>query len=89
MMASRLLRFRRREKKFLFNHNVLETNTALIDKRVIMKLGDTFTTDCRNTGKVTEVFSLGFNYHTLNADGDCIKGQRYLTHNSINREAIL
>ena len=44
-----------------------------------MKTGHTFKLKCGNIGKVTEIFSQGFNYHTLNIAGDCISGQRYIT----------
>ena len=43
-----------------------------------LTLGDEFILKDGNTGKVTEVFSQGFNYHTLDKLGHCIKGQQYI-----------
>ena len=46
------------------------------DARLI-KLGDELTLKCGNVGVITEVFFEGFNYHTIDEAGNCIKGQRY------------
>jgi len=45
----------------------------------MISLGFKFSLSCGSIGKVTEVFANGFHYHTLNENGDCILGQRYMT----------
>lgn len=47
----------------------------------VIKLGSRFHLPNKNILKVTEVFSQGLHYHTLNEQGDCIKPQQYVMHN--------
>jgi hypothetical protein len=47
-----------------------------------MKYGDTFELENGNIAKVSGVYSKGFHYHTLNADGDCIAGEQYMLHSA-------
>ena len=48
-----------------------------------MKLGDKFELKCGNTAKVSELFSQGFNYHTLDKDGNCIAAMKYCLKSNI------
>ena len=53
-----------------------------------MKLQYTFTLPNGNHGVITEIFALGFNYHTYNKDGDIIKGQQYMLKSEFNQRDI-
>ena len=48
-------------------------------ERDSIKLGVIFSITSAAYGKITEVFAYGFNYHTMDAKGNCIKGQQYIT----------
>jgi hypothetical protein len=43
-----------------------------------MVLGKMFNIKNGERGKITEIFCNGFNYHTLDDKGNCIKGQKYM-----------
>ena len=43
-----------------------------------MKLGLLFELEDGNFGKITEMFSQGFHYHTMDREGNCVKGQQYM-----------
>ena len=43
-----------------------------------LKLGYKFLLDCGNHGKITGLYALGFHYHTIDSEGNCIKGQQYM-----------
>ena len=48
-----------------------------VNKEGAIGTGDSFKLNCGNTAKVTEVFSNGFNYHTLDGNYNCVKSQQY------------
>ena len=43
----------------------------------MVKLGQKFYLKEGYYGKITEVFCLGFNFHTIDSNGNCTKGQQY------------
>lgn len=47
-----------------------------------MKYGDRFKLTCGNVAAVTGVYAIGFHYHNLDKNGDCIVSERYMTHNN-------
>jgi hypothetical protein len=54
-----------------------------------IQLGLLFELSEKATGKVTEVFANGFNYHTLDRSGNCIKGQQYALKSDFNHKITL
>lgn len=50
-----------------------------------IKYGDRFELGGGLIAKVTEMFSVGLNYHTLNDAGDCIASQKYATKSDFQR----
>jgi hypothetical protein len=44
----------------------------------MIKLGVMFQLKDDLQGKITEAFSQGFNYHTLDKKGNCVKVQQYM-----------
>ena len=43
-----------------------------------VRVGNRFIISENLIGKITEVFALGFNYHTLDGVGNCVKGQTHM-----------
>tara|TARA_R110001632_G_scaffold215943_2_gene343275 strand:+ start:469 stop:642 length:174 start_codon:yes stop_codon:yes gene_type:complete len=46
----------------------------------MFELGDIFRIEIKKVGYISEIFSQGFNYHTLDEKGNCIKGQIYMSN---------
>jgi len=42
-----------------------------------MKIGYEFKLVTEQIARVSEVFAIGFNFHTFDANGNCISGQQY------------
>jgi hypothetical protein len=53
-----------------------------------LKLGLLFKLSAEKTGKVSEIFSQGFNYHTLDIDRNCIQGQQYMLKTAFNHQIL-
>jgi len=39
-------------------------------------------------GKITEIFALGFNFHTFDSRDNCISGQQYMLKDGFNGKEI-
>lgn len=49
-----------------------------------LELDKIFRIDETTFGEISECFSQGINYHTLDKEGNCIKGQQYVLRSDFN-----
>jgi hypothetical protein len=52
----------------------------------MIQIDQKFALDGECYGKITEVFSQGFHFHTIDKDGNCIKGQQYKLKSEFNQK---
>jgi hypothetical protein len=53
-----------------------------------MKIGSRFKIDSNTYGKISNIFSLGFLYHTVDQEGNCLKGETYQLKDSFKFKII-
>lgn len=61
------------------NVDAIEIKQEYLFDMETVRVGDTFRVS-EGEAQVSQCYSKGFHYHTLDAKGNCIIGERYMTH---------